>query len=463
MILGKIFCCYSSTLMMGRKILPGLFLCFFCCSLWGQQDSTLEGNSKADSVKNKKGWSFGAVPALGFDSDIGFKYGAVVNLFNYGKGDIYPNYLYSIYFEWSRTTKGSGINQIFFDSKYLLPRKIRITSDLSFLTEQTLNFYGFNGYPAYYNHALEDEQSNQYISRVFYRCDRRLLKFTTDLQGKLTDNNLRWLAGIALFDTRVSSVDIAKLNKGKAEKDKLPDVPGLYDRYVSWGIIPADQAKGGTSNFLKLGLIYDSRDNEPNPMKGIWSEAMLMVAPSFTGNKKFDYTQLALIHHQYFTLAEKKLSLACRIGWQTKLSGHIPFYMLPYMLSSYQTYDGLGGAKNMRGILRDRVVGDGFAYSNAELRYKFLRTMLFKQNFYIALSGFADAGMVTRKYKFDVAGVPQDQRYFFTDNAEKPHVSCGGGLHFALNENFIVAFDYGMATDRRDGNSGFYINLNFLY
>ncbi|MDP4226381.1 MAG: hypothetical protein Q8910_08370, partial [Bacteroidota bacterium] len=140
-----------------------------------------------------------------------------------------------------------------------------------------------------------------------------------------------------------------------------------------------------------------------------------------------------------------------------------PFYMLPYMLSSYQTYDGLGGAKNMRGILRDRVVGDGFAYLNAELRYKFLRTMLFKQNFYIALSGFADAGMVTRKYKFDIAGVPQDQRYFFADNAEKPHVSCGGGLHFALNENFIVAFDYGMATDRRDGNSGFYINLNFLY
>ena len=39
----------------------------------------------------------------------------------------------------------------------------------------------------------------------------------------------------------------------------------------------------------------------------------------------------------------------------------------------------------------------------------------------------------------------------------------GGGIRFALNENFIVAVDYGMAAKKEDGKSGLYINLNWLF
>jgi len=75
-----------------------------------------------DSTKSKKkeklkeGLSFGVLPVLGYNSDIGFQYGLVFNLFNYGDGTLYPEYKYSLYTEVSRTTKGGGINQIFFDS-----------------------------------------------------------------------------------------------------------------------------------------------------------------------------------------------------------------------------------------------------------------------------------------------------------------------------------------------------------
>jgi hypothetical protein len=43
------------------------------------------------------------------------------------------------------------------------------------------------------------------------------------------------------------------------------------------------------------------------------------------------------------------------------------------MLSSFSTTtktDGLGGAKNLRGILRNRVVGDGVAWGNVEFRWR---------------------------------------------------------------------------------------------
>jgi hypothetical protein len=36
-------------------------------------------------------------------------------------------------------------------------------------------------------------------------------------------------------------------------------------------------------------------------------------------------------------------------------------------------------------------------------------------------------------------------------------------VHFAINENFIVAVDYGLAAKKEDGDSGLYIGLNFLF
>ena len=74
-------------------------------------------HSQDDSTDIKTGWTFGALPAIAYDTDRGFKYGGLVNFFNYGNGSTYPDYLHSIYLEWSRTTKGSGINQLLLTQK----------------------------------------------------------------------------------------------------------------------------------------------------------------------------------------------------------------------------------------------------------------------------------------------------------------------------------------------------------
>jgi len=425
-----------------------------------KKDSTLVITKKEKQIK---GWSFGAVPAIAFDSDIGFKYGAIVNFFDYGDGTIYPDYRHNIYLEWSRTTKGSGINEINYDTKSLIPG-VRLTSDLSYLQEQALDFYGFNGYEANYNHAYEnnDNANKEYLSRMYYRIQRDQLRFTVDLQSMNTKKKFQWIAGYALFDNKISDVDIAELNNGRAANDQLPavsDSTSLYSLYKKWGIIPVDQQNGGTTQLLKLGLVYDTRDNEPNPMKGIWSEIFIQAAPSFIGNK-YSYTQLCLSHRQYFTLINKVMNFAYRVSYQGKLSGEIPFYMLPLLFSSNKPpRDGLGGAKTLRGILRNRVVSDGMVYGNFELRWKFLRTIIWGQNVYLALTTFADAGEVVQKYKFNMDNVPKD----FIVQPEGIHLSYGEGLQVVLNANFVVNFSYALAKDTQDGSSGFYINLNYLF
>ena len=55
----------------------------------------LQGFSQEEVTKD--GWNFGGLPTITFDTDLGFQYGALVNLYDYGDGSAYPNYYHSIY------------------------------------------------------------------------------------------------------------------------------------------------------------------------------------------------------------------------------------------------------------------------------------------------------------------------------------------------------------------------------
>jgi outer membrane protein assembly factor BamA len=440
------------------SLLPALFFMALIPAIAQEEDAK-------EKEKVKTGWSLGAIPVVAYDSDIGFKYGGLVNFYDYGDGSNYPKYDQSIYMEWSRTTKGSGINQFTYDSEKLIPG-VRMLAEASYLTEKALDFYGFNGYNAHYNSTYEDHDDlANYKSRMFYRMDRNMLRLKTDFIGKLPVENLKWFGGVEFYHNKVDTVDINNLNEGKDAADMLPSIGGgLYGDFVNWGLIPTDQTDGGNTTIFKLGAIYDTRDNEANPMKGIWTELQFLAAPGFLSDD-YGYTRMALTHRQYFTLVPKVLNFAYRASYQAKLSGTMPFYMLPFVFNSTPqlTRDGLGGAKTMRGILRNRVVGEDFVYANAELRWKVLRTVVLNQNFYIALAGFADAGMVTGKYELPTVVDPAAIAWLAQSDEEKLHISYGAGIHFALNDNFIVTVDYGLAADKRDGDSGMYIGLNFLF
>jgi outer membrane protein assembly factor BamA len=439
-----------------------------CCFMLLAAVQPLGAKLMAQDDENiKTGWTFGALPAVSYNSDLGFQYGALVNFYYFGDGTSYPKYMHSLYGEVSRYTKGSGINRFFYDSEYLIPN-IRVTADISYLTEKALDFYGFNGYDAVYNAAWEDsDDTENYESRMFYRHERNMFRFMTDFQGKLSGNKLRWVAGFGILNNTIAPVDIEALNKGKDEGDLLPDVPGLYDLYSDWGIINEKEKTGGWTNNIKFGLVYDTRDFEPNPMKGMWSEVVLFTAPKFLGNGDFGFTKISATHRQYFTLAKEKLSFAYRLNYQGTIAGTAPFYVQPYMINSFSNTsntDGLGGSKTLRGVLRNRVVGDAFAFGNAELRWKFYRTVVFRQNLYLGLNLFSDFGQVIKKIDVDESKIPVAMREDFYDkDAESLHTTLGLGLRIVLNENFIVAVDYGRPFNERDGGGGLYIGLNYLF
>ena len=60
--------------------------------------------------KIKTGWNFGILPSIAYDADYGFQGGVLTNVYYYGDGKQYPEYIHSLYFEaWGQS---SGCQQL---------------------------------------------------------------------------------------------------------------------------------------------------------------------------------------------------------------------------------------------------------------------------------------------------------------------------------------------------------------
>jgi outer membrane protein assembly factor BamA len=344
------------------------------------------------------------------------------------------------------------------------------------LPDKASYFYGFNGYESVFNKDWTDDklETPPYRTSMFYRYERNQFRFKNDFQGKLSGEHLKWAGGFAFQKFEPNSVDIDKMNKGK--NDNLPtiaEMPGLYERYQALDIISADEAKGGWVNTLKAGLMYDRRDNRSNPMKGLWTEAGIEGAPSFMGND-WSFSKFYFIHRQYFTLVENDLSFVYRLGYQTNLSGKTPFFYQSQVITSLltrATNEGLGGATTLRGVLKNRVVGDGFFLGNFELRWKPVYFKFIKQDWYLGVNLFYDMGMITKNIempdnlKANFATEYPNEKFsdFFNPGAEKLHQSAGISIMPVMNQNFVIAIDIGKAFNDQDGNIGFSIGLNYLF
>ena len=410
---------------------------------------------RAQESETKSGWSWALMPLSGFDTDVGLGGGGMFELFDYGDGSYYPTYRHKLHIKYYTTTKGATKKVFYYDSDYLIP-KARVSFEISNYREQALEFFGFNGYEAEYNPAYEDDQSEDYISRMYYRYRNNMTRIKADLQGDIIGRKLRWIGGINYYAVKTSTVDIDHLNKGKKEENMLPHVDLLFDEYVKKGIIPEDQKDGGNHTFIKAGISWDTRDFEAHPMSGIWTEFMVMSAPSFLSNTDYSFTTLAFIHRQYIPIIEKKLTVAYRLDYQPTL-GDIPFYAMPIVHGSRITNYGYGGGESIRGIFRNRLLGKDVFYANMELRWLFAKSKIGKANMEWGVTTFFDTGRVTKR--FDIP----DNAPYVAYGKETFHNAYGVGFKFTVNKNMVVTMDYGMPANKQDGKGGFYIKTTGMF
>ncbi len=430
------------------------------------QSGLYPGICAADEIK-KEGLNVGVLPAISFDADLGFQYGVLSNFYIYGKD--YPQFDHSLYLEASRYTLGSQILRLNYSSDKLI-KNVNLNYDLSYITNQTETFYGFNGRGAVYSKLLEEQETS-----VFYKTDRKQFQTRLDLTFPFFIEHLNWYAGFAYYNTKIGNVDIDKLNKNKSDHDKISANKTLFEYYKTWGIITPNEQNGSEILYLKGGITYDSRDKKSAPNKGVWADLVFYTDPGLTNNS-FAHSKLSATYRQYFPVITDKCVVAFRAHYQDLLSGTEPFYAMNLFnttLLRSATSQGLGGFNTIRGVFRNRITGHGFVLSNLELRYKFTTFQLMKQNFYIGTNLFVDGGKVTHAATVDKTNVTipagfsqyntNPETLFFSGEKDVWHSSAGIGFKIAMNQNFIVSADYGKPLSKDDGDGGLYIGLNYLF
>ena len=429
----------------------------------------------------KKGFSFGALPVVAFDQDKGFQYGALANFYDFGDGSYYPQPRQQWYIEASAYTKGTQQYFLTYDTKHLIPN-VRMSLAATCTYDKAMDFYGYNGYQSFYDYEninywrkqKDKEGIKPEYMTAFYRLQRLTISGKADFVGNIWDNKLFWQAGYYFNYTDCSPIDLDKINKKKDDNEKFSGQT-LYEKYIDWGIIPKDEKDGGITSALKVGLMYDTRDFEAAPSRGIWAEANALVAPGFLGTTHPYYRYTAIFRH-YIPLMQKKLTFAYRLNYTGTIGKYLPYYIMPVVTTIGKEYDrdGIGGYRTVRGILRCKVQGLDIAYFNTELRWKFINFILWKQNVYLGLNAFCDGAAVTRYYDNSYKGLTgtdetaknmrtEYDKYVNPNINDKLHLAAGAGFRIAINQNFIIAVDYAMPVKKEDGRGSLYVNTGFLF
>ena len=466
---------------MKKYTLSLLFLLIFSAALFAQKETPATEETKKKEIV-KKGFNLGPLPVVAFDADKGFQAGALLNIFDFGDGSEYPNTRQKLYLEASFFTKGSQLFVINYDNKFLIPG-VRWSSTATLANDKAMDFYGFNGYMSYYDH--EKITVGNYTPK--YRVNRLTFLFKTDFTGNIWNNKLFWEAGYHLNYIKhgyknEQALNLEKINKNKAEEKMYPaDEPTIFDLYRQWGIISEDEAWGGLNSALRFGLLFDTRDKEGAPSRGIWAEAHISLAPKFLGTTHPHYRYSATFRHYIPIVKNDVLTFAYRLNYEGTFGNNAPYYTLPFITVMGPNYDrdGMGGYRTVRGLMRNRVQGLDMATYNVELRWRFVKFALWKQNIAFGLSAFSDGTMVTRNYDMTFRGKEEYREAYNkymalsgNKSSDRPHITVGAGLRFIMNQNFIVAFEYGLPVSKfskdqqikkQDGNGAFYINTGFLF
>ncbi|MCJ7630407.1 MAG: BamA/TamA family outer membrane protein, partial [Longimicrobiales bacterium] len=327
----------------------------------------VEAQTAPSGPEDQTGWEVTGLPALNYDSDEGFGYGLVLSLYNYGDGGYSP-YRFTLQPLVFLTTEGRRDVTLFFDAPHLLSGGWRIDGFLGFEKQIATPYYGLG------NNSLFLEENTEGDNPYFYRFGRERMVLRGNLQRPFGGLPLRLLMGAQIEDISIDPTPKDEGNTLLAE-ELGPDGP-----------VP-----GGIQASVRGGLIWDSRDRESGTRKGVWTSVLVETVMEALGSDH-SFTRWTLADRRYFSIRGNVI-FANRVVLQ-HISGSPPFYALSYVQSSFGGQEALGGSQSIRGILRNRYIGEGVFFWNAEIRWRFREIRVRGKDGHLAAIGFLDWGRV---------------------------------------------------------------------
>jgi hypothetical protein len=200
------------------------------------------------------------------------------------------------------------------------------------------------------------------------------------------------------------------------------------------GLLMVDRRHG--LHLLEGALVFDTRDDEIAPSRGMHHQVEVRVSPWRTTALPYRYGGLSAHFRFFVPLDRERLVLALRAVGDV-LVGDVPFYEL----SRLDETSALGGAKFLRGVPSNRYWGQRKVLGNIELR-----ALLF---------GF---GMGDSRYKLGVAGFFDGGRVWASWHDAAPELDgrglglkygVGAGLRLHKGTTFVLRADLAWSPDAR--------------
>lgn len=215
------------------------------------------------------------------------------------------------------------------------------------------------------------------------------------------------------------------------KETNAPNGISLLKRDFDQGLISG--LNGGWVSILQTALIFDTRDFEPDPTKGLYFE----IANEFSSNiigSQFDFNKLFIQGRFYKKIPIGQRTVFCgRLGIGNIFGDNAPFFEFQDQWSPDGSINSLGGKQSLRGFRANRFLARSMLFANCELRIKIAETKLGKQRFAFSIAPFFDAGTVRNNW--------QDLSF------SNIKTSYGSGLRIAWNQSTIISFDYGISNE----------------
>jgi hypothetical protein len=381
---------------------------------------------------DRRSWEVAGVPALAFDSDEGFGYGVALELYRHAHGPAplldgrAAPYLLTLQPQLSASTRGRRSASLFLDVPRLGAAGWRVTGTAGYERHPAIPWYGA-GNDAVWNRTRSDPDGTD---PHFHRFGRTRLRAMADVQRPLgSENRYRLLVGAG--SARVE-IDAAAPERGTTLLREEFDAAGV------------DEA-GGWAHHVRLGLVRDTRDREVGPTRGAWSDVVVQQVVG-VGQGGASFLRWTVTDRRYVGIAP---GLVFANRWLLQgVQGSAPFHELQVVQTTYRPEEGLGGARTLRGIPKNRFAGEGMFLWNAELRWHAAEGTVAGRQVRLVLSGFVDQGRV-----WNGAPVPGE---ILSDL----HRGAGMGARVGLGENFLVALDLGRS---REAGAAIYMGLGYLF
>lgn len=404
--------------------------------------------SDEDLKEKKEGAYVTGLPLFSSDPLNGFGYGVEGSLFFNGSREnpffAYTPYQHRIDVVLFNTTNQQRQFAVKHDAPFIFGSKWRLRSEAAYEVNPNLLYFGnttksLNSLSYYPNgdtsvqpvtNATYTDYTNSLsgANERYHGYKKEEAKADVRLEYSFFGGRVRLLGGYELMNLKMSTFDGNSLLQNDATSGAISGVGR------------------NTVSLMQFGAVYDTRDLETDPNKGIFAELTHEVSNGVFGSAfNFDKTLLHIKHYYpLFPGTFSKFILATRFGIGYT-AGNSPFFEYFDQWSSEGNIDALGGANTLRGFKQGRFAARLMDFASIELRLRFAQTKIWDQHLGFSIVPF-----------FDVGGVWDN---FVQLNLQNYRYSTGLGLRTAWNVNTILRFDYAYSAE----DNQFFFNFGHAF